>query len=439
MTRVVVLVDGEHHPPAVHDAIEDLREEGWEIVAAVYCGGAEKVDPADADNAYGVPLVRDSDVVGALAEALRRFEPGVVWDLADEPVLMPSDRFRLASVALDAGAAYRGADFELRPPSFERILSKPSVRVFATGKRTGKTTVSSALARRAAERGRRPVIVAVGRGGPDPPRVIEAGTSFDARTLVQMADEGLHAASDYIEDAMTSGVTTIGCRRVGGGLAGGTVRSNAEDAARMAEKRDEDFVVLEGSGASVPGVAADAGVICVPAHGGAELVRGYLNPYRVLLADLAVVTMAEEASSAAEVEAAIRETAPGLDVVCVTSRPEPLSQIPGRRVFFCCTAPHRVGRVLKEHLEEVHDCVVVGMSYALADRSTLLSQLRELPTYDVMLTEVKGAGVDVAARRALEQGREVVFVNNTLSGDGLGEAFDRVIDLAIDRGETTAR
>lgn len=444
--RTVVLVDGEHHPPAVRAVIAELRGEGRDVVCAVYCGGAEKVDPARADEVYGVPVVRDTDVAGALRAALERFRPEVVLDLADEPVLMPADRFRLASIVLLSGAVYEGADFELRPPSFDRRLGKPSIRVFATGKRTGKTTVSSALARRAAALGRRPVIVAVGRGGPEPPQVIEAGAELDAAALVRMADEGLHAASDYVEDAVTSGAATIGCRRVGGGLAGGTVRSNARAAADIVDVRDEDLAVLEGSGASFPDVAADAGIICVPAHTDAEFVRGYLNPYRLLLADLAVVTMAEEDPAAApveqveQVEAAIRETAPGLDVVRVTSRPEPLSPIRGRRVFFCCTAPRRVGGVLREYLEQVHDCTVVGMSHELADRPALVSALREAPRYEVMLTEIKGAGIDVAARSALEKGREVVFVDNALIGTGIEQAFDRVIDTALDRaGRTPGR
>lgn len=436
MTRTVVLVDGEHHAPAVRDVISELRSEGRDIVCAVYCGGAEKVDPDRAHEVYGLPVVRDSDVAGALRTALERFRPEVVLDLADEPVLMPADRFRLASIVLGAGAVYEGADFELRPPSFARRLHKPSIRVFATGKRTGKTTVSSALARRAAAAGHRPVIVAVGRGGPEPPQVIEPGTALDAAALVAMADRGLHAASDYVEDAVTSGVATIGCRRVGGGLAGGTVRSNARAAADIVDARDEDLAVLEGSGASFPDVDADAGIICVPAHATPDVVSGYLNPYRLLLADLAVVTMAEEGQAAAqidELEAAIQDLAPGLDVVSVTSRPEPLSPIRGRRVFFCCTAPRRIGEVLREHLERVHDCTVVGMSHELADRKALEVTLRDVPDYDVMLTEIKGAGIDVAARGALETGHDVVFADNALSGEGIDDAFDRVIGLAIER------
>src|SRR4029079_570663 len=50
------------------------------------------------------------------------------------------------------------------------------------------------------------------------------------------------------------------------------------------------IVVLEGGGASLPPVAWAAGVLVVPATCPVEYVRGYLGPYRLLRADLAVVT-----------------------------------------------------------------------------------------------------------------------------------------------------
>ena len=431
--RVVVLVDGEHHPAAVRAALDALRSRGDEIVGAVFCGGTEKVDLTRLDEAYGVPVTRGEHLTAVLEEAIASWKGEAILDLTDHPVLTAAERFRLAATALHRGVPYRGADFDLRPPAFEHVLTKPSIRVFATGKRTGKTAVASALARHAVQRGHRPVIVAVGRGGPNPPRVIEAGAALDARVLLELADEGLHAGSDYVEDALTSGVATIGCVRVGGGLAGATVYSNVPEAARIAERREEDLVILEGSGASLPDVAADVGVMCVPADIEAGELEGYLGAYRLLLADLAVVTMAEEASSAATTEAAIHGTVPDLDVVHVAFRPEPLGSISGRRVFVCTTAPVGAGALLTQHLEQVYGCEVVGLTDRLSDRSVLAGELEGAPPYDVLLTEIKAAAVDVAVRHALGADKEVVFMNNAAVGSGLEEAFDRVIEKAIDR------
>jgi cyclic 2,3-diphosphoglycerate synthetase len=431
--RIIVLVDGEHHPSAVRSALDALRSEGDEIVGAVYCGGGEKVEVSRIDDAYGVPVARGEDLGRELSDAIGAWKGELVLDLTDHPVLTAADRFQLAAVALGRGVPYRGADFDLRPPRFERVLTKPSVRVFATGKRTGKTAVAAALARRAVGRGLEPVIVAVGRGGPHPPRVIESGTRLDVRVLLELADAGYHAGSDYVEDALTAGVTTIGCVRVGGGLAGATVYSNVVDAARIAEDRSENLVILEGSGASLPDVDADVGVICVPAEIERSELYDYLGPYRLLLADLAVVTMAEEASAAADAEAAIRGTVPDLDVVHVAFRPEPLESVSGRRVFLCTTAPVAAGPVLVRHLEQVHGCEVVGISDRLADRTALRNELENAPGYDVLLTELKAAAVDVAGRHAVRAGKDVVFLNNALVGNGIGEAFDRVLDRAIER------
>jgi cyclic 2,3-diphosphoglycerate synthetase len=421
--------------------LDALRSNGDEIVGAVFCGGTEKVDLDRIDEAYGIPVARGQDapkgapskqdLATALGEAIVEWKAEVVADLTDHPVLTEDERFRLAAVALMRRVPYRGADFDLRPPHFEQVLTKPSIRVFATGKRTGKTAVASALARRAAERGLDPVIVAVGRGGPHPPRVIEAGTQLDARVLLDMADAGLHAGSDYVEDALTSRVTTIGCVRVGGGLAGGTVYSNVPDAARIAEDREEGLVILEGSGASLPDVDADVGMICVPADTGPGELHRYLVPYRLLLADIAVVTMADEASAAARAEAAIHGSAPDLDVVRVAFRPEPMESVAGRRVFFCTTAPAGAEAVLVQHLEQVHGCEVVGFTDRLADRAALSARLAAAPSYEVLLTELKAAAVDVAARQALNDGKEVVFVSNTLVGTGIEEALDRTLDRAL--------
>lgn len=67
----------------------------------------------------------------------------------------------------------------------------------------------------------RPVVVTMGRGGPEEPELIEGEKiELTPQFLLKVAKEGKHAASDHFEDALTSRVTTIGCRRCGGGMAG---------------------------------------------------------------------------------------------------------------------------------------------------------------------------------------------------------------------------
>src|SRR5882762_1831470 len=233
--RAVALIDGEHYAPVVRDALAELP---YEWVGAILVGGIEKLRP-DAD--YGVPLV---DGFGS-AE--------VVVDLSDEPVLGPAERFRWASRALAAGLPYVGADFRFDPPVFEPF-ELPSIAVIGTGKRVGKTAVTAHLARLLA-RDRDVVVVAMGRGGPAEPEVLERAPSLDE--LVALSRSGRHAASDHLEIAALCGVPTIGCRRAGGGLAGAVFVSNVHEGARIAATRRPDVVVFDGSGAAIPPVAVD--------------------------------------------------------------------------------------------------------------------------------------------------------------------------------------
>ncbi|HEX7524917.1 MAG TPA: 2,3-diphosphoglycerate synthetase, partial [Gaiellaceae bacterium] len=72
----------------------------------------------------------------------------------------------------------------------------PSLAVIGTGKRVGKTAVTGAVAR-ALARDRRVVVVAMGRGGPAVPELIESPPSLDE--LVALSRSGRHAASDHLE------------------------------------------------------------------------------------------------------------------------------------------------------------------------------------------------------------------------------------------------
>src|SRR5947208_17186823 len=160
MTRALALIDGEHYAPTVRAALAELP---YEFVGAYMVGGTEKLR-GDVD--YGVSVYDD------LEAALRELEPALVLDLSDEPVLGPAARFRLASRVLALGIPYAGADFRLDPPELEPF-PLPSLAVFATGKRVGKTAVSAHVAR-LLSRDRDVVAVAMGRGGPGTPEVAES-------------------------------------------------------------------------------------------------------------------------------------------------------------------------------------------------------------------------------------------------------------------------
>jgi cyclic 2,3-diphosphoglycerate synthetase len=357
-------------------------------------------------------------------------------------VLGYRERMRLAAVALASGVPYLGPDFRLDPPETGRPLPVPTLAVIGTGKRTGKTAVAGEVARIADANGLGPVVVAMGRGGPAEPQVARAG-SVDLRRLVELVRAGEHAASDYLEDAVTTGVTTIGARRCGGGLAGAPFVSNVRPAAELAVELGAGIVILEGSGAAIPPLPWDAGILVVPATAPPEYLGGYLGPYRLLRTDLVVVTMSAGSPSGSQDLLALRSHVKRLRAdarfVVTDMVPTALGDVRGREVYLTTTAPPVVAERQAAALEARHGCRVVGWSARLADRAGLAEDMEGAQGYEVLLTELKAAAVDVASRLALARGAEVVFVDNRpVVAEGaadLRDAIDATLDLARERRE----
>jgi cyclic 2,3-diphosphoglycerate synthase len=398
MTRALGVIDGEHYAEVVRDALAELP---FDFVAAHLVGGTEKLRGGEE---YGVPIVED------LEEGLEAHRPEVVVDLSDEPVLGPADRFRLASRVLAHGTAYVGADFRLDPPVLEPF-PLPSIGIVGTGKRVGKTAVAGYAARLLAEE-HKVVVVAMGRGGPPEPEVIELRPTVD--DLLELSRAGRHAASDYLEDAALAGVATVGCRRCGGGLAGQPFASNVSEGAAAAAGLDPELVLFEGSGAAFPPVETRRRVLVAGAGQPPALVTGYLNAFRILVSDLVVLAPAEEHTNHDELRRAIAGVKE-LPVVAVSMRPRPVDSeaIRGRRVAFFTTAPEAAGPVLEEHLRDEHGADVVHVSHNLARRDRLREELERVEA-DAYLVEIKAAAIDVVAESALERGVEVVFADNEL-------------------------
>ena len=422
--RALFLIDGEHYPPVVVDAMQSvqqsLRAEG---VAAAFLGGMEKIrDGSD----YGVPLVEDTDPVSAVEKALADYEVDVVVDLSDEPVIGYRERMKIASLALYAGARYLGSDFELKPPELRPVSTKPSLAVIGTGKRVGKTAISGYLARLLAREGFEPGVVSMGRGGPPRPEVIEGHKmEVGSEYLLEALGRGAHAASDYYETAALSRVITVGCRRCGGGLAGEPFVSNVLEGAEIANRLDTRVTVFDGSGAAMPPVRVERRVLVAGANQDPEYIVGFLGTYRLLLSDLLLLTMSEEPMAGPEkVEGlirAVRKVRPDLTVITIVFRPRPVGKVDGMRVGYVSTAPPAILDTLSKYLEEHYRCEVVATSGNLSDRKRLVADLEEMSGVEAYLTEIKAAAVDVVTRRGSEEGKPVFYCDNDPVGEGLDQ------------------
>lgn len=434
--RALFLIDGEHYPPVVLDAMRSVEDSlGATGVAAAFLGGTEKLKEG---TDYGLPLVTETDPVSAVRRALSEHDVEVVVDLSDEPVIGYRERMRIASFSLAAGARYVGSDFELRPPGLHAVSTKPSLAVVGTGKRVGKTAVSGYLARLLEREGFAPGVVSMGRGGPPRPEVIEGHKlEVGSEYLLEALGRGAHAASDYYETAALSRVTTVGCRRCGGGLAGEPFVSNVLEGAEIANGLETGVTVFDGSGATMPPVRVEGRVLVAGAHQDPEYIVGYLGTYRLLISDLLLLTMSEEPMAGEEkVEdliSAVRDVRPDLPVVPTVFRPRPVGDVRGRRVAYVSTAPEAVLGKLAQHLEEEYGCEVAAASGNLSDRKRLAADLDAMPGVDAYLTEIKAAAVDVVTRRGAEEGRPVLYCDNDPVGEGLDGELLRLARKALDR------
>ena len=353
--KAVAIVDGEHYPDVVRAALRDLP---YEFVGVLLVGGTEKLR---GEPDYGMPVL---DGPG---------DAEIVVDLSDEPVLSPELRLQLASRFLALGLPYVGADFRFDPPTLHPF-DPPSLAVIGTGKRVGKTAVATHVARLLA-RDRKVVAVAMGRGGPEQPELIDVPPTVE--DLVALSRTGRHAASDHLEIAALAGVATIGCRRAGGGMAGAPFTSNVLEGAQLAASLVPDVVVFDGSGAAIPPIDVDARILVAHDLSG-------LNQYRRLISDVVLT----------ELELVLAPT-------------EPLT---GRVAVFTAGPAHT------DHL----DADVVHVSHDLARRDALAEQLARVDA-DTYLVELKAAAIDVVAEHALARGARVVLARNEVVAPGLDE------------------
>lgn len=440
--NILVLIDGEHYPPVTHDALLSI---GDEVKAAVFMGGIEKIGTLEELTAYlNVPVYRApdkllSDATDLIITICRKYEIEQVLDLSDEPILGYEARFHIACVLMKEGIQYKGSDFLFTPPPSHKILKKPSIMVIGTTKRVGKTAVSGYIARTLKKCGITPCIVTMGRGGPAEPEIVRGDTlELKPRDLLREADAGKHAASDHWENALTSRVVTVGCRRCGGGMAGAPFRSNVTEGAEIANTLNVDVVIMEGSGVTLPPVHTDKHVVVIGAHQPIESITKYFGPFRILLADVAVVMMCEEPMASPEkveaIERALHEINPAVDQAHCVFRPIPLGCIKGKKVALTTTTPPAIlSKTIVPYLEESFHCTVVGASPHLSNRQLLKEDLQKiLPSADVLLTEVKAAAIDVATREAVARELDVIYMDNIphLVGGTVKNVDDTVIQLA---------
>ena len=196
----------------------------------------------------------------------------------------------LAAVALDLGLEYRAPGHRARARRRQELVGR---RAGGGGDRNGQADREDG-ARRAPggllrERGRIRSSCRWAGAGRRSRRWCGRRAAPASTGCCEISRGGGHASSDYLEDAVLAGVTTVGCRRCGEGPAGEVLDSNVAAGVRSAMALDPGVVVIEGSGPS-----ASSGrrrrTVCVVAAGAARpQALTHLGPLRLLRAALVVV------------------------------------------------------------------------------------------------------------------------------------------------------
>jgi cyclic 2,3-diphosphoglycerate synthase len=310
--------------------------------------------------------------------------------------------------------------------------------VIGTGKRTGKTALGTHLAALLRDAGRAPVVVSMGRGGPAQPELVRADALPGVGDLIDIVRGGGHAASDYLEDAVLAGVTTVGCRRCGEGPAGETFESNVVEGVGLALREDPGILVLEGSGAALPPVAADRTVCATSAARAGTGALSHLGPVRLLRSELLVVFGAS-ALAPAERDGLVdrwAEWIPRDSIALCELEPEPAEEVPeGARVACFTTAGGGAEMRQREALAR-RGVEPRRWSGNLARRRDLEHDVEQALSdgCDVFLTELKAAAVEIVATRAVQAGVRVVFLRNrpvAVAGESLDDRLLRFAGAGV--------
>ena len=422
--KVLCLVDGEHYPPVTRWALQELADVGAEVKAILFLGGTEKVKNAKKQledekanyKIYVSPHI--TKIYTHIEEIIRKDQFDTVVDLSDEPVVDYMKRFRLASRIMKNNLDYLGADFYFKAPVSTSLLQKPSIAIIGTGKRIGKTAIGVSIARILKKNKIMPVVVCMGRGGPEKPDLIDTDKmNLSAETLMEVVKKGGHAASDYWEDAFLAGVPTIGCRRCGGGMAGNPFVSNVHQGVSIANKMKQKLVIMEGSGSTFPPVQTDKRIVLIGANQPLSKILHYLGQYRIMISDFAIVTMCEEPMAdkkkLEKIKKGIKKINPEIKMILTKLRPEPLQDISHKKVFFTTTASEVIRDKIINYLEQEYSCEIVGYSSHLSNRKKLKKDLEKgLEKADVLLSEIKAASIDVASTMAAKKKVEVIYLHN---------------------------
>ncbi len=206
-----------------------------------------------------------------------------------------------------------------------------------------------------------------------------------------------------------TGVTTVGARRAGGGLAGAPYVTNVPEAVALAAARRPGARrprrERRGGAPGRLGRGGPRGPRDVPL----EYLRGYLGPVPALVVGPGGCYYGNRPAyrvrdDLSELSSHVLRFLDDTGCSSPTSFRNHSRDVRGERGVLRHDGPASRRPRQVERLEAEHGCRVVGWSARLADRAGLAEDLDAADGYDVLLTELKAAAVDVRGRARRPRG-----------------------------------
>jgi len=509
LKKAVVLIDGVHKPDNTISGIHVLAERhGFAPVRMVWIGGTEKIKDLDSFKAefqreFGAEVVcagdlesMTADPVAGLRQALEPRDIELVVQLSGAPQVNRRLMNRYAAVAVGYGASYIAGGTVFSEGLLDVEVKKPSLGLYATDKRVGKTAFGVYIAAlmsglRGPDTPWSSISITHSRGGPPSPPVLDIwhrpereqkvselgveqlyGQRFQPQFLERLLDFGLHGASDVYEDALilsqylnaweaahpgadTPRMQVIGCRRAGAGYFHEFAVSNVELGLASANKAEGNFILHEGSGGEHPPVRVDGTIVLVPSDTDLELLADFPG---LDTADLVILAHCQPESvdlyRIDQLEAVLAKRNPVLPVARtffepeVVGQPQKIAALAGKRAAYLTTAPRNVEKRLAAALERAYGVKVVKVGFSLTRdsqmRAEIDSMMAEPAPPEVFLIEIKARGVEGARYIREKYGLPVMYVNNIPrhvdksdnafpDNSGLDRMILEALDLAVDR------
>ena len=138
------------------------------------------------------------------------------------------------------------------------------------------------------------------------------------------------------------------------------------------------------------------------------------------------------------IEGEIKKINPKARNIETIFRPQPLSDINGKRIFMAMTSNKIIEPLIKEYMENNFGCSIKKISFNLGNRPALKKDLEKTNDYDTIATELKAASVDVLTDYGLKHKKEIVYINNIPVIKGSKGVLESELKKIYQKGDSLA-